>query len=257
LVDLIGLRMLCPKSVDVGPIGTGTSVWGMAAIDEASRAERLLWAQGEAERMLGLIERDLLRPGVDELTLNGEIKALARDHLGVTKHWHKRIVRSGPNTLHPYRENPPNRVIEDDDIVFLDLGPVFAEWEADVGRTFVLGDDPAKHALADALDPVWVAGRQWYDAHTGATGAQLYAHMTHLAHEHGYDFGGDIAGHLVGEFPHERIADGFECYIAPQNPTAMRSIDRLGRVNHWILEVHLVDRDRRFGGFVERLLTLP
>ena len=34
--------------------------------------------------------------------------------------------------------------LTDDDILFLDLGPIFAEWEADFGRTYVLGDDPVK-----------------------------------------------------------------------------------------------------------------
>ena len=66
---------------------------------------------------------------------------------GVSRHWHKRIVRAGPNTLQPYRENPPDRVIGADDIVFCDFGPIFEEWEADFGRTFVLGDDPVKLAV--------------------------------------------------------------------------------------------------------------
>jgi Xaa-Pro dipeptidase len=226
-------------------------------IDESERARRLLDAQARADELFDDIERELLRPGVDELTLNQQIKQLAFDRLGVDKHWHKRIVRSGPNTLLPYRENPPNRVIGDDDIVFLDLGPVFADWEADVGRTYVLGDDPHKLALRDALEPVWHDGKAWFDAHPEATGADLYAHMQQLAGERGYVFGGDIAGHLVGEFPHERIADGWECYISDRNPQPMRGLDHLGRINHWILEVHLVDRERRIGGFLERLLTLP
>ena len=32
--------------------------------------------------------------------------------------------------------------------------------------------------------------------------------------------------------------------------------DSSGRACHWILEVHLVDRERQFGGFFEQLLTL-
>ena len=53
---------------------------------------------------------------------------------GVSRHWHKRIVRAGPNTLEPYKQNPPDREITADDIVFLDFGPIFEEWEADFGR---------------------------------------------------------------------------------------------------------------------------
>jgi hypothetical protein len=36
----------------------------------------------------------------------------------------------------------------------------------------------------------------------------------------------------------------------------MRRTDKVGRACHWILEVHLVDRERAIGGFYEQLLTL-
>jgi hypothetical protein len=36
----------------------------------------------------------------------------------------------------------------------------------------------------------------------------------------------------------------------------MRRLDPLGRRCHWILEVHLVDRERAIGGFFEQLLDL-
>src|SRR6202012_4169451 len=64
-------------------------------------------------------------------------------------------------------------------------------------------------------------------------------------------------GHLVGEFPHEKI-DGadIESYIAPGNTTPMRRQDKAGRQCHWILEIHLTDPERRFGGFYEQLLDL-
>ena len=45
-------------------------------------------------------------------------------------------------------------------------------------------------------------------------------------------------------------------YITPGNDEPMRRLDPSGRVTHWILEVHLVDRERCFGGFHEQLLTL-
>jgi hypothetical protein len=47
-----------------------------------------------------------------------------------------------------------------------------------------------------------------------------------------------------------------ESYIAPGNATDVRRADRAGRVCHWILEVHLVDRARQIGGFYEQLLDL-
>jgi hypothetical protein len=36
----------------------------------------------------------------------------------------------------------------------------------------------------------------------------------------------------------------------------MRRTDPSGRQCHWILEVHLVDREREIGGFFEQLLTV-
>ena len=71
------------------------------------------------------------------------------------------------------------------------------------------------------------------------TGAELFDHVVELSHAAGWEFGGTIAGHLVGEFPHEKIAgDSVESYIAPGSDNPMRRTDRTGRVCHWILEVH-------------------
>ena len=136
------------------------------------------------------------------------------------------MVRSGPNTLQPYRENPPDRTIAADDIVFLDFGPIFAEWEADFGRTYVLGDDPVKHRLAADLPRVFAAGRDHFDAHPDITGAELYAHVVGLAEAAGWTFGGPHSGHLVGEFPHELIdGERIESYIAPGSDGPMRRTD--------------------------------
>ncbi len=73
-------------------------------------------------------------------------------------------MRAGPDTLLPYAENSPDRAIGTDAIVFCDFGPIFEEWEADFGRTYVLGDDPAKAALRDALPVVWAAGRRYFES---------------------------------------------------------------------------------------------
>ncbi len=226
--------------------------------DEDVRTARLLDAQGKAAELFAEISGlELVRPGVTEVQASDAIRDLAADMFGVDRHWHKRIVRAGPNTLQPYRKNPPNRTLGADDIVFCDFGPVFEQWEADFGRTFVLGGDPVKQRLRDDLPVVWRAGREFFDQQPEVTGEQLYAHMTGLAEQAGWEFGGEIAGHLVGQFPHEKISgEAIESYIAPGSDQPMRRTDRSGRVCHWILEVHLVDRDRQIGGFYEELLDL-
>jgi Xaa-Pro aminopeptidase len=226
--------------------------------DEEVRVARLLDAQSKAVALFVEVEaRSLIAPGQRETAVSDAIRDLAAQMFGVERHWHKRIVRSGPNTLQPYRQNPPDRVIGGDDIVFCDFGPIFQEWEADFGRTYVLGDDPAKTALRDALPGVWSAGRDFFRTQPEVTGAQLFTHVAGLAREAGYEFGGPHAGHLVGEFPHERIAgDEIEFYITTGSDRPMRRTDRTGRICHWILEMHLVDRERQIGGFYEELLDL-
>ncbi|GAA4693514.1 M24 family metallopeptidase [Pseudonocardia yuanmonensis] len=235
-----------------------SEVTSTAPVDEEARARNLVEAERKA---LHLFEeagrRGLIAPGESERTVSDRVRDLGAELFGTDRHWHKRVVRSGPNTLLPYKENPPDRLIEADDIVFLDLGPIFAEWEADFGRTFVLGDDPVKHRLRDDLPRIFEAGRAHFEAHPGISGAELYAHVVELAEEAGWEFGGAHSGHLVGEFPHEWIdGERIESYIAPGSDHPMRRTDPSGRRCHWILEVHLVDRERGFGGFFEQLLTL-
>jgi Xaa-Pro aminopeptidase len=225
---------------------------------ETQRAARLLDAQAKAEELFDEIgRRNLIAAGQGEKAVSDRIRDLANDMFGVDKFWHKRIVRAGPNTLHPYRENPPDRLIGDDDIVFCDFGPIFEQWEADFGRTFVLGDDPVKHRLRDDLPAVFDAGRRYFREHPEITGEQLFGKVRRLTAQAGWEFGGPHAGHLIGEFPHERInGDEIECYITAGSTDPMRRRDRAGRLCHWILEIHLVDRGRGFGGFHEELLDL-
>jgi len=82
--------------------------------------------------------------------------------------------------------------------------------------------------------------------------------MVQLADARGWTFGNFHCGHLVGEFPHQNFdGDRLESMITPGNAKPMRRTDPSGRVAHWILEVHLIDREREIGGFYEQLLTLP
>lgn len=230
---------------------------GAMSKEEQERAAYLLDAQTKAVQLFKEIERDLIRPGISEKTLSDEVHKLGAERCGVRTHWHKRVIRSGPNTLLPYAENPPDRMIEADDILFVDLGPVFEEWEADFGRTFVLGDDPVKKKLCDSLEPVWYAVKARYQKNPDMTGEELYAIAGEVAQQHGWEFGGPIAGHIVGSFPHERIPnDKISLYIVKGSKEPMSRVDKNGKRLHWILEIHLVDRTRQIGAFYERLLTV-
>lgn len=225
---------------------------------EQERIARLLDAQTKAAELFHAVETmRIVAPGVRESEASDDIRDLATEMFGVRQHWHKRVVRAGINTLQAYRFNPPDRVIEEDDIVFCDFGPIFEAWEADFGRTYVLGDDPLKHRLRNDLVVMFEAGRTYFETHQDVTGEELFDHVVANAAAAGWEWGGTIAGHLVGEFPHEdNDGDHLFSQIAPGNSRRMRGFDRMGQVCHWILEIHLVDQARQIGGFYEELLDL-
>jgi len=217
----------------------------------------LLDAQSKAVEMFTEIEKSLIRSGINEKTLNDEIHRLGETRYGVTAHWHKRLIRSGPNTLQPFQANPPDRIIQDDDILVIDLGPVFEKWEADFGRTYVLGNDPNKLKIRDALEPIWKAVQGQFLQNPAMTGDDLYRIAVKAAEDDGWTFGAPLAGHLVGSFPHERIPrDKTTLYVVEGNQLPMNTPGKDGNLRHWILEIHLRDEKNQLGAFYEQLLTV-
>lgn len=211
--------------------------------------------QKAAELFLSIEHNKLIIPGKTEKKLNTEIYDLAKEMFGIEKYWHKRIVRAGKNTLYPYDANPENLSIKSDDILFLDFGPIFDEWEADFGRTYVLGDDPLKHKLQNDIETAWNECRDYYFEQKEISGAELYKYALYLAEKFGWKFGGEIAGHLIGKFPHEKLEkEDKRNYIHPENKQNMFNLDQSGNERYWILEIHFVDRKREIGGFFEQIL---
>src|SRR5882757_318890 len=168
--------------------------------------QKLILAEQKAKQLFNAVEeRGLIIPGKSEKELTEEIAELANDHFGIEKFWHKKIVRAGPNTLQPYSGNPPDRVIQKDDMVILDFGPIFEGWEADLGRTYVIGNDPLKRKLKKDIEAAWHEAKAWYTEQSTLTGAAYFNYVTELAKRYGWEFGGEIAGHIVGYYPHEQL----------------------------------------------------
>ncbi|MEO9871398.1 M24 family metallopeptidase [Ekhidna sp.] len=218
--------------------------------------ENLKKAEEIALSLFNEIEKQgLIKPGKTEEQLNDEVYTLSHDLLGTRKHWHKRIVRSGKNTLLPYQEDPPNLIIQGDDILFFDFGPILDNWEADLGRTYVIGSDPLKLKLKSDIETCWYTAKKWFETKENCTGAELFNYVLGLANNCGWEFGGEIAGHIIGEFPHEKLdPNTYDLYVHPENSMSMKEEIR-GKRREWILEIHFVDREKEIGGFFEQLLT--
>jgi Xaa-Pro dipeptidase len=172
-------------------------IFGSAKIDkprgcrgpmqDSERLQSLIAAEQKADALPAAIETaGLIAPGRSEQMVEQDIYDLAERSFGVIQHWHRRIVRAGANALCISNQYPPVREIAEDDCVFLDLGPVFGDWEADIGRTYVLGSDPAKLKLRDDLSRGFDALKSYFDGHPDVTGAELYAYAQEWADAQGW-----------------------------------------------------------------------
>lgn len=219
--------------------------------------ENLIEAEKKAQILFEQIEkRELVVEGKTELELNQEVYELAFELFGIRKFWHKRIVRSGKNTLLPYEENPPVLTLQGDDILFFDFGPVFDDWEADVGKTYVVGNNPKKLKMQKDVELAWLEGKAFFNAHKNElTSAEFYEYTKDLAKRYGWEYGNHHCGHLIGNFPHEKILGDEEInYIHPNNKVKMSELDVQGNPRHWIYEIHFIDEELEIGGFFEQLL---
>jgi Xaa-Pro aminopeptidase len=221
-------------------------------------AQSLKSAQDTAAALFAAtVSSGLIAPGKLESELSKDIHELARRRFGLRRHWHRRIARSGPNTLLTYHDTAEDRRIAEDDIVYLDFGPVFDEWEADFGRTYALGADPDKHRLVADITEAFAQGKALFERTPKLTCGELYDFVRDLAAPKGWEFGAPTAGHLIGHFPHEQAPVNPQRFkIRHGNRTELREPDEKGAMRHWILEIHFVDRARQIGGFCEELLTV-
>lgn len=219
---------------------------------------KIIEAEEKALILFKTIEdRQLIVPGKSERTLNSEIYNLANEVLGIKKFWHKRIVRAGKNTLLPYRENPADLILQNDDILFFDFGPVFEDWEADIGKTYVIGNNPLKLKLKQDTELAWNDGRTFFHKHKNElTGADFYNYTKDLAIKYGWEYGNEHCGHLVGNFPHELLIGEEKInYLHPENTLPISAKDKNGNDRFWIYEIHFVSKKNEIGGFFEKLVS--
>jgi Xaa-Pro aminopeptidase len=220
--------------------------------------QNLLLAEQKAKELFDIVEqRGLIIAGKTEKQLCDEILQISINEFGVDNHWGKKIVRTGINTLQPYIAEAPDLIIKEDDILFFDFHPIFDGWEADLGRTYVLGNNPIKQKIKQAVEAAWYEGNAWYFKQTKLTGAEFFNYATKLAKRYGYEFGNAISGHIVGKYPHEQPDDPNDlCLdVHPNNHTDILQLDKYGNPRHWMLELHFVDRENNIGAFFEQLLN--
>jgi Xaa-Pro aminopeptidase len=183
-----------------------------------------------------------IRPGMREADAE-VIAAEVFARLGFERVWHPTHVRFGRNTLKLYNErSEPDVVLGEQDLYFLDIGPVWAGHEGDYGDTFVLGEDPDMHAIAAAARELFDAiAARWRD---GISGRALYAEAEAGARAMGYELNLGAPGHRLGDFPHSvHRAGKLAAADFPPSPGL------------WVLEIQLRHPQRPIGAFYEDLLV--
>ena len=121
-----------------------------------------------------------IRPGMLESEGVELAKTVLRD-LGLLRGWHGVYLRFGPNTLLTYWDkDAPDAVLRDNDIFYIDIGPVWEKWEGDGGDTFVVGNDPEMHRARTAVRQVFDRVHESWRTKS-LTGAALYAYASEVA----------------------------------------------------------------------------
>ena len=57
------------------------------------------------------------------------------------KFWHPTKIRMNTNTIKNFRDPSDLTKLNESDIYFIDIGPVFLDHEGDYGETFIIGND--------------------------------------------------------------------------------------------------------------------
>lgn len=195
----------------------------------------------EKTRQVVLAFSKMLKPGINEV----EAKALLEktlDESGLEKRWHPTKMRIGPNTTKNFRDDCTPHELTENDIFFVDIGPVYYNHEGDYGETFVLGSDPRLKTLADASKMIFYSTQKaWKEKKL--TGIELYEHASHEAQKLNLKLNSNMYGHRMGDFPH-----------AVHSRAKLGSLDFSPSPRLWILEIHLIDEELGMGSFFEDLL---
>lgn len=183
----------------------------------------------------------LIRPGMTEDDAHRMYKEICQKY-SIEKNWHPAKLRFGPNTLKTFKEPSDPYTLQEEDIFYVDIGPVVDGHEADYGETFVIGSNyDHKHVSECSKKLFDEVCEHWKKTKT--RGPALYEWATKRASEMGYHLNMGSDGHRIGDFPHHVFFKGaiIEC-----NEELLP--------NAWILEIQLDHPKLKFGAFYEDIL---
>ncbi len=185
-----------------------------------------------------------IKPGMTEANGHKIIDEIL-ESLGCEKKWHPSKFRIGENTLKSFKEkSDPTLVLKENDIFFIDIGPVFYGHEGDYGETFVLGESKEFTDIKLASEEIFKVSAEVAEREK-LTGPALYDFAEAHAKKLGYKFNDKMKGHRLGDFPHA---------IFTRSNLAETEIIPNG--NLWVLEILITHPEKKFGAFFEDLIKI-
>jgi hypothetical protein len=213
----------------------------LEAVGPEYSEEKMLFVRDRTRSAIHAIAGQV-KPGMVEEDAVEMAKDLLGD-LGMLQGWHDVYVRFGANTLKTFgAPSDPGVVLGENDVFFIDIGPVWKAWEGDGGDTFVVGRNAEmERCAADARALFHTVRKQWLT--TGLGGKALYDFAVAEAQKLGWELNMDLSGHRISDFPHAAIYDG-----------PLAEVDFTPKPLIWVLEIHIRDPQMRFGAFFEDML---
>lgn len=212
------------------------------SVGEKFEDSLIVAARDKTLEVIRAVSRQVV-PGMTEDQVRKLVQA-EMEKSGTEKFWHAPQIRLGVNTLRAFGEpGEPGVILAENDVFFLDLGPVYAGHEGDVGRAFAVGSDPEMNRIARDVETIWKRVRDHW-TQTQESGAKLYAFATQEAQALGWELSlHEANGHRIADFPH-----------AAKRRGTIEGLDFKPSSSRWILEIHIKHPTRPFGAFYEDLL---
>lgn len=214
---------------------------GIQSFGDQFDLAKLLHARDVAREMTYELS-SMFHPGMTEEEAHKLYKELCLKY-PVEKQWHPPKLRFGPNSICNFKDVSVPYSLQEEDIFFIDIGPVIDGHEADYGETFAIGNQHLHKNIALRSKTVFDEVRAfWMESKT--TGEKLYEFAKKRAEHYGYILNMGSDGHRIGDFPHHIHFKG-----------ALPETDEVIIPNAWILEIHLYSKDKKIGAFYEDILT--
>jgi Xaa-Pro aminopeptidase len=222
-------------------MNANTPMLSLEKVGAAFSPEQMLLVRAKTRAAIHAIAARV-KPGmVEEDAVEMAKEILKAD--GMLRGWHEVYVRFGSNTTKTFgADSDPGIVLGDNDIFFIDIGPVWQQWEGDGGDTFVIGsDEDMQRCARDAKTLFHRVRAKW--AQEQMTGQALYEYAQEQSVALGWALNMDLSGHRLSDFPHVAIYEG-----------PLADIDFCPSPLLWILEIHIRHPHKNFGAFFEDML---